>query len=153
VLQEIANNFVFESQNALVELPCSHTTNHCKNPVDFHPFINVLTDICYFVVAQLCIEPVYDTKSVKYSVFLDLWRRGKFVTSGEAFGADFLVYPGDPLLYHASHIVIILESPVIRPLELICKVRLSVTVKKDCVFAYKQTDESNIFYQTVKWCK
>ncbi|XP_034480388.1 tRNA-splicing endonuclease subunit Sen34 [Drosophila innubila] len=132
VLEEIANNFVFESQNALVELPCSHMMNH---------------------FAKLCSEPVYDTKSLKYRVFLDLWRRGKFVTSGEAFGADFLIYPGDPLLYHASHIVIILESPAIRPLELICKVRLSVTVNKDCVFAYKQTDSSNIIYQSVKWCK
>ncbi|KAM8708777.1 hypothetical protein ACLKA7_015704 [Drosophila subpalustris] len=132
VLQEIADNFVFEPQNALVELACSHMMNH---------------------FAQICTESVYDSKSLKYRVFRDLWRRGKFVTSGEAFGADFLIYPGDPILYHASHIVIILNSPTILPLELICKVRLSVTVNKDCVFAYEERDGNTIAYQTVEWRK
>lgn len=129
VTQEIANNFVFERQNSLVELPCSHMTNH---------------------FSQLYTEPVYDINSLKYRVFRDFWRRGKFVSSGEAFGADFLIYPGDPLLYHASHIVIVQESSTVRPLELICKVRLSVIVNKGCVFAYEETD-GKIAYETVHW--
>ncbi|XP_060656618.1 LOW QUALITY PROTEIN: tRNA-splicing endonuclease subunit Sen34 [Drosophila nasuta] len=131
VLQEIANSVVFERQNALVELPSLHMTNHS---------------------ARLCTDPVYDTSSLKYRVFHDLWLRGKFVSTGEAFGADFLVYPGDPLLYHASHIVIIQDAPTIRPMELICKVRLSVIVNKSCVFAYEEVESSKIAYQTINWC-
>ncbi|KAH8307169.1 hypothetical protein KR044_006361 [Drosophila immigrans] len=131
VLEEIAKSVVFEPQNALVELPCSHMTNHS---------------------GRLCSDPVYDSASLKFRVFRDLWRRGKFVSSGEAFGADFLVYPGDPLIYHASHIVIIQDTPAIRPLELICKVRLSVIVNKSCVFAYEEPEGSKIVYQTVAWC-
>jgi len=93
------------------------------------------------------------TNSLKYRVFKDLWRRGKYVTSGDAFGADFLVYPGDPMIYHASHIVILHEQPVIKPLELIAKVRLSVIVNKSCVFAYEmENNEEEIHYQTVAWC-
>lgn len=106
-----------------------------------------------FTVAELCAEPVFDANSLKYRVFRDLWKRGKFITPGDAFGADFLVYPGDPLLYHASHIVIIQRTPAVRPLELISKVRLSVIVNKSCVFAYEGTGEAReIAYQTISWC-
>ncbi|XP_017862558.1 PREDICTED: tRNA-splicing endonuclease subunit Sen34 [Drosophila arizonae] len=131
VIQEVANNFEFDHQNALVELPCPHLAKH---------------------TAQLWTEPICDRDSLKYRVFRDLWGRGKFVTCGDAFGADFLIYPGDPMLYHASHIVIIQSTPAIRPLELISKVRLSVIVNKSCVFAYEAADGKTIVYQTVAWC-
>ncbi|EDV97318.1 GH16791 [Drosophila grimshawi] len=101
--------------------------------------------------AQLYTDRIYDTDSLKYRVFHDLWKRGKYVTAGDAFGADFLVYPGDPLLYHASHIVIVQSTPAIRPLELIAKVRLSVIVNKRCVFAHATTAGNQIAYQTVAW--
>ncbi|CAL8082252.1 unnamed protein product [Calicophoron daubneyi] len=39
-------------------------------------------------------------------VFADLWAKGFFVTTSTVkMGGDFLVYQGDPLLYHASHVV------------------------------------------------
>ncbi|XP_032598608.1 tRNA-splicing endonuclease subunit Sen34 [Drosophila grimshawi] len=130
VLDEIGNHFEFDRQNALVEVPCAHLPNHS---------------------AQLYTDRIYDTDSLKYRVFHDLWKRGKYVTAGDAFGADFLVYPGDPLLYHASHIVIVQSTPAIRPLELIAKVRLSVIVNKRCVFAHATTAGNQIAYQTVAW--
>ncbi|KAH8404541.1 hypothetical protein KR222_011853 [Zaprionus bogoriensis] len=136
VLQQIAGNFVFDRDNALVEVPCAHALDHS---------------------AQRCSTAVYDIKSLKYRVFYDLWQRGKFVTCGDAFGADFLVYPGDPLLYHASHIVVVQAEPTIKPLELIAKVRLSVIVNKQCVFAYESAEGDSetagkIAYQTFSWC-
>lgn len=107
---------------------------------------------------------------MKYLVFRDFWLRGKFVTCGDAFGADFLIYPGDPLQYHASHIVVLLENAKIGGLELVAKVRLSVTVNKLCVLAYFEDDEESkvdddnldastnqrksgrkIGYQTITW--
>ncbi|ALC44610.1 CG33260 [Drosophila busckii] len=131
VLEEIDRSFVFDTQNALVELPCEHPTKH---------------------IGQLYTETIFDSSSLKYRVFHELWQLGKFVTAGDAFGADFLVYPGDPMLYHASHIIILQATPVIAPLELIAKVRLSVNVNKSCVFAYEQAENKKIIYQTVAWC-
>ncbi|SPP76054.1 tRNA-splicing endonuclease subunit Sen34 [Drosophila guanche] len=130
VLKEVADNFEFDLQNALVEVPCKHLVKH---------------------TAQIVPEPLVDTSCVRYRIFRDLWLRGKFVTSGEAFGADFLVYPGDPLIYHASHIVIAQSTSPIKPLDLIAKVRLSVIVNKSCVFAREKIGEG-ITYQTVAWC-
>ncbi|XP_020798212.1 tRNA-splicing endonuclease subunit Sen34 [Drosophila serrata] len=131
VLKEMSDNFKFDRQNALVELTCEHLKEHS---------------------GELISEPLVDLNSLKYRIFKDLWKKGKFVTSGDAFGADFLVYPGDPLIYHASHIVIVQDTPVIKPLELVTKVRLSVIVNKSCVFAYESEDSKEIQYQTVSWC-
>ncbi|XP_022211316.1 tRNA-splicing endonuclease subunit Sen34 [Drosophila obscura] len=130
VLKEVADNFKFDLQNALVEVPCEHLSKH---------------------TAQIVPGPLVDTGCIRYRIFRDLWLRGKFVTSGEAFGADFLVYPGDPLIYHASHIVIVQNTSLIRPLDWIAKVRLSVIVNKSCMFAYEKRGEG-ITYQTVAWC-
>ncbi|XP_068158571.1 uncharacterized protein Tsen34 [Drosophila tropicalis] len=128
VLKEIADDFKFEVHNTLVEVPGEHLAKH---------------------TAELYLEPLIDVSGLKYRIFCDLWQKKKFITSGEAFGADFLVYPGDPLIYHASHIVIVQEDSVIRPLQFIGKVRLSVTVNKSCIFAYE--DNNRICYQTVNW--
>ena len=35
-------------------------------------------------------------------VFRDLWERGWAITLGTKFGADYLVYPGDPMAHHAG---------------------------------------------------
>ncbi|XP_017068223.1 tRNA-splicing endonuclease subunit Sen34 [Drosophila eugracilis] len=130
VLKKMSENFKFDRQNALVEVPCEHLKDHS---------------------AQIVPGPIVNVSSLKYRIFKDLWKRGKYVTSGDAFGADFLVYPGDPLIYHASHIVIIHESPIIKPLEMVAKVRLSVIVNKSCVFAYENENDGEIHYQTVTW--
>ncbi|XP_052848515.1 LOW QUALITY PROTEIN: tRNA-splicing endonuclease subunit Sen34 [Drosophila gunungcola] len=131
VLKEMSDNFKFDRQNALVEVPCEHLKKHS---------------------AKLVTGPLVNINSLKYRIFKDLWMRGNFVTSGDAFGADFLVYPGDPLIYHASHIVIVQDAPLIKPLELVAKVRLSVIVNKRCVFAYENDNSDEIHYQTVAWC-
>ncbi|KAK2076916.1 hypothetical protein QBZ16_005144 [Prototheca wickerhamii] len=41
----------------------------------------------------------------RYAVFRDLVSRGFRVTGGSKFGADYLIYPGDPTLYHAQFCV------------------------------------------------
>lgn len=88
---------------------------------------------------------------IHYSVFKYFWEHGKYITSGESFGADFIIYPGDPLMFHASHIIIILgENPKINPLEIISKCRLSVTINKKCVFAYLN-NQNELSFQTVEW--
>lgn len=33
-------------------------------------------------------------EKLRYETFKDLWERGYYITNGEKFGGDFLVYPG-----------------------------------------------------------
>ncbi|XP_036326553.1 tRNA-splicing endonuclease subunit Sen34-like isoform X2 [Rhagoletis pomonella] len=141
ILQEIADNFVFDRKNAQLEIACAHP----------QPLVNKT------------VEPPSIENPLKYQVFSEFWTRGYYVTAGDSFGADFLLYPGDPLQYHASHIVVLLKTPVVEPLHLITKVRLSVIVNKICIFAYFVSEEEGddamdgagsdrkVHYQTVRW--
>lgn len=88
--------------------------------------------------------------SLNYRIFCDLWEKGKFITNGDTFGCDFLVYPGDPLQYHASHVVHILENPAVSAKQLISHARLSVMVNKTCVYAFLD-ETGEVAYQTVEW--
>lgn len=90
----------------------------------------------------------------KYRVFCDLWEKGNYITSGATFGGDFLVYPGEPLQFHASHIVHVLsddESKSMSSRTFITRTRLSVNVNKLCTFAYKNQENNELCYQTVQW--
>ncbi|XP_058986354.1 tRNA-splicing endonuclease subunit Sen34-like [Musca domestica] len=137
ILNEIRQSIKFERKNALLDIPCAHPEPH---------------DACIVTF------PDSDT-SLKYLVFRDLWSRGKYVTCGDAFGADFLIYPGDPLQYHASHVVVLLENGSMKALELVANVRLSVMVNKLCVVAYFDNEgdkdgggkDRKIAYQTITW--
>lgn len=44
--------------------------------------------------------PTNYKQRLRYKTFKDLWERGYYVTSGEKFGGDFLVYPG---IYYTSY--------------------------------------------------
>ena len=87
----------------------------------------------------------------KYKVFRDLWLKGFFISGGDSFGCDYLTYPGDPMLYHASQIVHVIEkSQQFDAKYLTSCARLSVSVNKKCVFAYIDSDDS-VTYQTLHW--
>lgn len=87
----------------------------------------------------------------KYKIFRDLWKRGKFVTPGDFFGSDFLVYPGDPLFYHASHKIHAVErGEKFDTKSLVVQARLAITVNKHCTFAFED-ENGELKYQTVSW--
>lgn len=80
-----------------------------------------------------------------------MWDRGKFVTNGDTFGCDFLIYPGDPLFYHATHKIHLIGKDEKFDLKvLIANARLSVTVKKHCTYVYENS-EGLLEYQTISW--
>ena len=88
-------------------------------------------------------------------VFADLWRRGFYITSGSKFGAHLMAYPSDPLLCHASHIVLVLapDQPL-GLLDLVSLGRLAVGVKKVAVIASASPDPHGILrpqYISLKW--
>lgn len=90
----------------------------------------------------------------KYRVFKDLWEKGKWITTGDTFGGDFLIYPGEPLHFHASHIIHVLsrEQATTMPTRVLnTRCRLSVSVNKLCTFVYENNESNELCYQTVQW--
>lgn len=106
-----------------------------------HPFqvnSNIVTDVSV-------------SNDNKFKIFRDLWLKGFFITGGDSFGCDFLTYPGDPIYYHASQIIHVIDSHQQFDVKfLISCARLSVSVNKKCVFAYV-TDNDTVTYQTLHW--
>jgi tRNA splicing endonuclease len=48
---------------------------------------------------------------MRYRVFKDLTlNKGYYVTDGVKFGSEMLVYKGEPLLYHSSSMVKVVDS-------------------------------------------
>ncbi|XP_037032960.1 tRNA-splicing endonuclease subunit Sen34 [Bradysia coprophila] len=128
VLKDIRDSYDFSDDNALIQIPTEH-------PFDVESERITLTADSTF----------------KYRVFKDLWERGGTITSGESFGGDFLVYPGDPLYFHASHIVHVVESSNISPVTMMSCGRLAVNVNKQCLFAVLDVDRDEICYLNMSW--
>lgn len=107
----------------------------------------------FFTVYEV-VTAVPKLNPLKYRVFCDLWKRGNFITSGATFGGDFLIYPSEPLHFHASHIVHVLsgdEAKAMTTRTFITRTRLSVNVNKLCTFAYENEENNELCYQTAKW--
>lgn len=90
------------------------------------------------------------SESFHCQVFADLWRQNYTLTAGDTFGGDFLCYPGDPLHYHASHIVVCCQNGHLSFDDVLKYARSSVIVNKQCVFAYRN-EAGLIKYQTLEW--
>lgn len=70
-------------------------------------------------------------------VFIDLWSRGWFVTTAAKFGADYMVYPGDPMQHHAAYTVHVAQpTQPLQPLQLVAASRLAHDAKKSAVVAH-----------------
>lgn len=95
----------------------------------------------------------YKGKPIKKQVFHDLWHQGFFITDGSKFGGDYLVYPGDPIQFHAKYIVICCENDEIYTDEkdLVAKSRLGTSVKKTVLLATYDKDENKVKYKAIKW--
>lgn len=96
--------------------------------------------------------PQTETEKLHYRVFLDLWEKGYYLTSGAKFGGDLLAYPGDPMRYHSFYIVIIIPwGKKITPFEMISAGRLGATVKKTALFCSVSDETDEVMYTSIKW--
>ncbi|XP_054269189.1 tRNA-splicing endonuclease subunit Sen34-like [Macrosteles quadrilineatus] len=96
--------------------------------------------------------PESDHEKLKYFVFRDLWEKGYYITDGHKFGVDYLVYPGDPVKFHAQFLIVCIESNSnIPPSDLIAYARLGSTSRKTFVIASKLPDKEDIFYSSFQW--
>ncbi|CAJ1066402.1 tRNA-splicing endonuclease subunit Sen34 [Xyrichtys novacula] len=86
----------------------------------------------------------------RYEVFRDLRRRGFYLTSAGKFGGDFLVYPGDPLRFHAHFIAVCLskDKPVCL-LDILSVARLGSNVKKTVLLC--SPGGGGVLYTSLQW--
>ncbi|XP_072463581.1 tRNA-splicing endonuclease subunit Sen34 isoform X1 [Notamacropus eugenii] len=88
---------------------------------------------------------------LRYRVYKDLWERGYFLTSGGKFGGDFLVYPGDPLRFHAHFVAQCCAPGDALPLsDLVSAGRLGTNVRKTLLLCSPQPDGS-VAYTSLQW--
>lgn len=104
-----------------------------------------------FEIASEAVQSFSVSNFSKYKVFRSLWKQGFYITNGDSFGCDFLVYPGDPIHFHASKTVHVIDRDQLVDVKFIVSCgRLAVSVNKKCVFAYANSDDT-VTYQNIEW--
>uniref|UniRef100_A0A3Q2HEU0 tRNA-splicing endonuclease subunit Sen34 n=1 Tax=Equus caballus TaxID=9796 RepID=A0A3Q2HEU0_HORSE len=88
---------------------------------------------------------------LRYSIYRDLWERGFFLSAAGKFGGDFLVYPGDPLRFHAHYIAQCWAPGDPIPLQdLVSAGRLGTSVRKTLLLCSPQPD-GKVVYTSLQW--
>ncbi|XP_005462790.1 tRNA-splicing endonuclease subunit Sen34 isoform X1 [Oreochromis niloticus] len=88
---------------------------------------------------------------IRYQVFRDLRGRGFYLTSAGKFGGDFLVYPGDPLRFHAHFIAVCVSlDESVCLLDVLAVARLGSNVKKTVLLCSPGPDAS-VCYTSLQW--
>ena len=67
---------------------------------------------------------IVDIRTKKCQVFYDLHAQGYTMTSGLKFGAHFLVYPGDPMIFHAQFMAVVVDE-----LQALCPLHIAATAR------------------------
>ena len=96
---------------------------------------------------------------LRCEVFCDLYARGYWISNGEKFGGDFLLYLDDPSRCHSSFIVSCLlrkeigeEASRVPLSHLIGRCRVAVNVNKTCVLASRRDSAGcDIEYLSMSW--
>ncbi|CAK9795560.1 tRNA-splicing endonuclease subunit Sen34 [Anthophora quadrimaculata] len=98
--------------------------------------------------------PCSYTQRLRYKTYKDLWERGYYVTSGEKFGGDFLIYPGEPIMFHSQFIILCKDKNEEIPItELSAQCRIACHVRKTQVYAFFSENEDSIKYQSFQWAE
>ncbi|XP_048186161.1 tRNA-splicing endonuclease subunit Sen34 isoform X1 [Perognathus longimembris pacificus] len=88
---------------------------------------------------------------LRYSIYKDLWEHGFFLSGAGKFGGDFLVYPGDPLRFHAHYIAQCWAPDDPIPLQdLVSAGRLGTSVRKTLLLCSPQPD-GKVVYTSLQW--
>ena len=121
--------------------------------------------------------PTNSSEKLRYATYKDLWERGYYISGGEKFGGDFLVYPGsdsfyihvlvvvsyllyvliiagDPIMFHSQFIIECKDREHEIPItELAGQCRVASHVRKTFVFSTLSTEKSSecVKYQSFNW--
>ncbi|KAK9397506.1 tRNA-splicing endonuclease subunit Sen34 [Crotalus adamanteus] len=136
---ESGSCFVFPRESMMIQLPTERTQITQEEKIDWH------------VASQLWPYAGQELHEMRYRIFQDLWERGYYVTTGSKFGGDFLVYPGDPMRFHAHYIALCFSKDVpISLCDIISAGRLGTNVKKT-VLLCSVDQEGTIAYTSLQW--
>lgn len=97
--------------------------------------------------------PSTPMERLKSQTYYYLWREGFYLTDGDKFGGDFLVYNGNPEEHHARFIVICLSKQPedLSPNEIAAKYRLGTTVKKTVLLAFcSQNEPCHVQFRSIE---
>ena len=141
IIEITETDMQYYSKSTWIHIPTS-CPGLARNNLDFH----YKTSVTWQYPRTL-------TEKRNYAVYKDLWEKGYFITTGEKFGCDFLVYPGDPSRYHSHFIVIVIPSSrKMTSMELLAYGRLGSGVKKSVLLAtVNETTNQSVEYQSISW--
>lgn len=94
--------------------------------------------------------------NTRFCVYRDLRNKGFYLTSAGKFGGDFLVYPGDPLRFHAHFIALCISMDEELPLcDILAVARLGSNVKKTVLLcsprSRSESVEGDVVYSSLQW--
>ncbi|KAA0714647.1 tRNA-splicing endonuclease subunit [Triplophysa tibetana] len=105
--------------------------------------------------------PRDERSAIRFRVYRDLRSKGYYLTSAGKFGGDFLVYPGDPLRFHAHYIALCMSMDKLFPLcDVLAIARLGSNVKKTVLLCSPQKPretgmeesiEEGVVYSSLQW--
>lgn len=102
-------------------------------------------------VLGLVVPETHVIDTLKARVLREMWSRGYWLAKGTSFGADYLVYAGEPNVYHACMLLVVKPWDVASDvLSLMTVARLGTTVKKVTMIASQKPD-GTFWFHTLKW--
>ncbi|XP_072345225.1 tRNA-splicing endonuclease subunit Sen34 [Scyliorhinus torazame] len=138
-LEDLDRNFSFTLENTLTQI---HTSCPHARQLDVVNWRVPSTDWHY---------PGDPAHALRYCVFKDLHDKGYQLTSGGKFGGDYLIYPGDPMRFHAHFIAICVPYEEGLPLhDTVTAGRLGSNVKKT-VLLCSVTKDKTVIYTSLRW--
>ncbi|XP_062860940.1 tRNA-splicing endonuclease subunit Sen34 [Trichomycterus rosablanca] len=143
-LESLEKNFSFPRSAMLVQLCTARAGySHCPEEREF--------------LAADGSMPKDERLQTRFLVYRDLRRKGFYLTSAGKFGGDYLVYPGDPLRYHAHFIALCLSMDEQSPLyDILTIARLGSNVKKTVLLCSPHEpgdsgEDSQVVYSSLQW--
>lgn len=136
-LEALDQSFRFPWSAMAVQLCTARSGfSHCPEERSFHS-----TD---------CPMPRDEHLNTRFSVYRDLRNKGYYLTSAGKFGGDFLVYPGDPLRFHAHYIALCVSLDEEMPVcDILAIARLGSNVKKTVLLCSPQ--DGDVVYSSLQW--
>ncbi|XP_072551367.1 tRNA-splicing endonuclease subunit Sen34 [Salminus brasiliensis] len=101
--------------------------------------------------------PRDERSETRFRVYKDLRGKGFYLTAAGKFGGDYLVYPGDPLRFHAHFIALCLSMDERLPLcDILAAARLGSNVKKTVLLCSPRDPsdggaEGDVVYSSLQW--
>ncbi|PIA17664.1 tRNA-intron endonuclease catalytic domain-like protein [Coemansia reversa NRRL 1564] len=96
--------------------------------------------------------PESEHDRLRFALYKDLHRQGYYVDRGIKYGGDYLLYPGDPLRHHSSHVVTLLERKrPFKPRELVPLGRVGTAVKKARLLSSWNPETGQFSHITMNW--